>query len=240
MARAQHLFFDLDGTLTDSAEGIVACVQHALARLARPQPSADEIRPFIGSHSLRAIFEAFLSDSSNAEAGLAERAIDFYRERFDSVGFAENQVYPGIQTGLDRLRSEGHALYIVTAKRPEDALRVVRHFSLDGLFGKGGVGSEGVFGAQTDAERSAKAIVLARALKNTGAPAEQSVMIGDRSHDMLAAVRTGATPLGAGWGYGSPEELRESGALQIASSPGEMVEWIGKQTLAPGRSTATR
>jgi phosphoglycolate phosphatase len=237
VTRSLHLFFDLDGTLTDSAEGIVACIQHALVQLERTRPAAAEIRSFIGS-PLRSIFENFLSDDEtgpgDAELStLTSRAIEFYRERFDAEGFSQNRLYVGVREGLGRLRASHHTLYVATAKRPEDALRVTRHFELDGFFA-------GVFGAQSDDERNDKARLLARALESSGAPAAESIMVGDRSHDMLAACRTGATPLGAGWGYGSAHELREAGAIHIASSPAEMIEWIGERALAPGRSPEAR
>ena len=237
MNHSLRLFFDLDGTLTDSAEGITACIQHALASLNRRQPTADEIRPFIGS-PLGAIFASFLSETTAEPDGtplsaLTTRAIDRYRERFDAKGFAENRVYPGVREGLDSLRADGHELYIATAKRPDDALRVARHFDLDGFFA-------GVFGAQSDAERNDKGMLLARALASSGASAARAIMIGDRCHDMSAAVSSGATPLGAGWGYGSERELREAGAHHIAAAPAEMVEWIGKRAVSPPPPTTPR
>ena len=228
MQKSLHLFFDLDGTLSDSAEGISACIQHALAGLDRELPSLEEIRPFIGS-PLRGIFESLLADDAGSAADgppvdspLLDRAIALYRERFDARGYAENRLYPDVREGLEQLRRNGHALYIATAKRPEDALRVARHFAIDGLFA-------GIFGAQSEDERRDKARLLARALQKSNADSSHSVMIGDRSHDMLAAVRAAATPLGAGWGYGSDAELRDAGALHIAASPAEMTAWIGER-----------
>lgn len=233
MPESFHLFFDLDGTLTDSAEGIAACIQYALSGLDRERPSLEAIRPFIGS-PLRGIFESFLQADaeSGADGPLLEQAITLYRERFDSTGFAENRLYPQVREGLEQLRADGHTLYIATAKRPEDALRVARHFALDGLFAC-------VFGAQSEDERADKSRLLARALEQSNADASRSIMIGDRSHDILAAIRTAATPLGAGWGYGSDAELREAGALHIAASPAEMTRWLLDQSGA-ARSAGTR
>ena len=121
--RPLHLFFDLDGTLTDSADGIIACIQHALACLNQRTPSADEIRPLIGS-PLRAIFGGFLPDANDQDDGneksdgevLALRAIEFYRDRFDTKGFSENRVYAGIPEVLGALRDNGHRLFVVTSK----------------------------------------------------------------------------------------------------------------------------
>src|SRR5919108_5884094 len=107
-----NLFFDLDGTLTDSAPGIVRCIQHALERLDRPAPEADRLRAFVGP-PLGDTFRTLLATDRREDV---EAAIGFYRERYIPTGMFENAVYPGIAEGLARLRAGGHRLWVVTSK----------------------------------------------------------------------------------------------------------------------------
>ncbi len=204
----RHVFFDLDGTLTDSAEGITRCLAHAVDSLGGAPPPLSELQQYIGS-PLSEIF-ATLLDTDDRDA--LDKAIAAYRERFDRVGYAENRVYGGIVELLDTLRARGYALYIATAKRKRDATRVVEHFDLMGRFAA-------VFGVDRDPERYDKALLLERALGERGVEPRRAAMIGDRSHDMLGARSAGLLAIGAGWGYGSLEELRASHASAIASSP---------------------
>lgn len=211
----RHIFFDLDGTLTDSAEGITRCLAYALDSLGGAPPPLPELQQYIGS-PLSEIF-ATLLDTDDRDT--LEKAIASYRERFDRVGYAENRVYGGIVELLDELRARGYALYVATAKRQRDATRVVEHFDLMERFAA-------VFGVAHDPERHDKAMLLERALGECGVEPGRAAMIGDRSADMLAARSAGLRGIGAGWGYGSLEELRESHASAIASSPQAILDHL--------------
>ena len=204
----RHVFFDLDGTLTDSADGITRCLAHAVDSLGGKAPPPDDLARHIGS-PLTDIFAGLLETDDPATL---DSAILHYRERFDRVGFAENRVYDGVEELLDRLRARGYALYVATAKRQRDATLVIEHFGLQERF-------DAVFGVTRDAERHDKALLLERALGERGVESATAAMIGDRSHDMLGARRSGLRAIGAAWGYGSLEELRESQACVIAMSP---------------------
>ncbi|HTD28594.1 MAG TPA: HAD hydrolase-like protein, partial [Xanthomonadaceae bacterium] len=104
------LFFDLDGTLIDSAVGITRCVAYALERLDQPVPNAAMLRTWIGP-PLRTSFGPLLGDAERTE-----RAVELYRERFDAVGWCEHTIYPGIEQAIRDLRTDGHRLAVVTAK----------------------------------------------------------------------------------------------------------------------------
>ncbi len=204
----RHIFFDLDGTLTDSAEGITRCLAHAVDFLGGAPPPLRELQQYIGS-PLSDIFKTLL-DTDDRDA--VDKAIAAYRGRFDRVGYAENRVHSGIVELLDELRARGYALYVATAKLQRDATRVVEHFDLREQFAA-------VFGVECDPERHDKALLLVRALGERGVEPRRAAMIGDRSTDMLGARSAGLRAIGAGWGYGSLDELRESHATAIASSP---------------------
>ncbi|MDH4064751.1 MAG: HAD hydrolase-like protein [Acidobacteriota bacterium] len=210
-----HLFFDLDGTLTDSGPGIVNCVNHALVELGRRAVPEAEIRAMIGA-PLSWIFPRLFGVDDEA---LVDRAIDAYRERFDQVGVFENQLYPGIADALHALTEGGHRLQVVTAKPAVAARRVVEHFRIDHHF-------VALHGPALDQRTCDKADLVAAALRHAGGPDDAVVLIGDRRDDVLAARAHGVTAVGAGWGYGTADELAAAGAAFVARDVAALMEWL--------------
>ena len=210
MARAdRHLFFDLDGTLTEPAPGITACIAHALLALGVPAPAPEALRRFIGP-PLR---EAFAELLQTSDAARVEEAVRLYRERFSSVGLFENEPYPGIVDVLAELQADGFGLVVVTSKPEVYARRILQHFELARFFGN-------VYGAELSGERSTKAELVAHALGREALAAESVCMIGDRKHDIEGARACGVVAIGVAWGHGSVDELRTAGAeLVVATVP---------------------
>jgi len=215
MTEAAAVLFDLDGTLTDSAAGIQRSTREALRRLntedggARPIPAESELGWIVGP-PLRESF-AKLAGEDNAD-----RMLELYRERYDTIGIFENKVYDGVAAALDQLRARGDRLFVATSKRQVDAQRVVEHFGLDRYF-------DGVYGAQSDGRGAEKSAVLAAAIAGGGLDgAQRIVMIGDRRYDALGARAVGIPVIGALWGYGDRAELTEAGADPIIASPHEI------------------
>ncbi|UGY16599.1 HAD family hydrolase [Bradyrhizobium septentrionale] len=207
------IFFDLDGTLTDPKPGITGSIQYALGKLGRPVPSQGELTWCIGP-PLRASFALLLGGEE-----LADRAVELYRERFGDVGLFENSVYPDIAEVLAELRERPGRMYVATSKPHVFAARIVAHFGLNGYF-------DHVFGSELDGTRVNKVDLLAYALEQTGADPAEAVMIGDRSHDVIGAIRNGIRPVGVTYGYGTPEELLEAGASHLCASPRGVLDHI--------------
>lgn len=207
---SELVLFDLDGTLTDSRPGIIACIQHALAALGRPVPAEASLLWCIGP-PLRGSFVHLLGGEEHAD-----RAVALYRERFGAVGLYENRVYDGIPQLLEDLKSRGIRLAVATSKAEVYATRIVEHFGLQDCF-------ESVFGAELTGERGDKTELIAWALERTGADASRTTMIGDRSHDMIGARNNGIGAVGVLYGYGSREELISSGARAVVASPADLV-----------------
>jgi phosphoglycolate phosphatase len=203
------VFFDLDGTLTDPKPGIVRSIQHALERLNRPVPAEEDLLWCIGP-PLRASFVSLLGDDTDADL-----AVGFYRDRFGDIGLYENEVYPGISALLAALTEAGWTLHVATSKPHVYARRIVEHFQLSGYFGE-------VFGSELSGERTDKTDLLAHALHASGASLSDSLMIGDRSHDMIGAANNGLTGIGVLYGYGSREELVRAGARTIVARVDEL------------------
>jgi phosphoglycolate phosphatase len=212
MTEAAAVLFDLDGTLTDSAAGIQRSTREALRRLNaedggnRPIPAESELGWIVGP-PLRESFATLVGDES------ADRMVELYLERYDTIGIFENKVYDGVAAALDQLRARGDRVFVATTKRQVDARRVVEHFGLGGYF-------DGIYGAQPDGRGAAKDEVLAAAIAGGRLEAApRIVMIGDRRYDALGARAVGIPAIGALWGYGDRAELAEAGADPIIDSP---------------------
>lgn len=210
-----HIFFDLDGTLTDSCTGIIRCVNHALSELGCGEQPDDRLRGMIGQPLTR-IFGAVMPAP---DAAAIDRAIASYRVRFDDVGIFENALYPGVAEALARLRTSGHRLRVVTAKPHLAANRVLEHFRIDHYF-------DGVHGPELTDRGCDKAALLGVALREAAAAAGDSVMVGDRVDDVKAAAAHGVRAIGAGWGYGLPRELMEAGAAHVAADLDAVVAYL--------------
>lgn len=201
-----HLFFDLDGTLTDPAEGITRSVQYALRRFGIEADDLRSLTPFIGPPLAESFREFYGFD----EARIPE-AIRVMREYFGTRGWRENRLYDGMPQLLGRLRAAGYTLAVATSKPVVFARRILDHFDLTRHFAFAG-------GAELDGRRQAKAEVIAHVMRELRiADAATCLMIGDRRHDIAGAAAVGMDSCGVLWGYGSRAELAEAGATRIVA-----------------------
>ncbi|HEY6806682.1 MAG TPA: HAD hydrolase-like protein [Pyrinomonadaceae bacterium] len=215
MARITNVVFDLDGTLTDPAEGILRCIQHSLTALEIPCPPDVELKRFIGP-PLREVF-CQLCDS--ADEVLVERAVTVFRERFSTIGLFENTPYPAVSQMLIDLSGESYNLYVATSKPQVYAEQILKHFSLADHFIE-------IHGNDLAGHLDDKAELLRDLLERRNLDPQATIMVGDRKHDVIAAQKNGVSSLGVTYGYGSKEELTEAGANYLAETPGEVVDCI--------------
>jgi phosphoglycolate phosphatase len=208
------IFFDLDGTLTDPKPGITRSIQYALQKLDHPtMPTEDELTWCIGP-PLRASFVRLLGAETSADL-----AVSYYRERFSDIGLYENGVYDGIGEVLTALCASGHRLFVATSKPHVFAERIIDHFGLRGHF-------ERVFGSELDGTRVDKSHLLEYALEEASVDPARTLMIGDRSHDMIGAKNNGMKGIGVLYGYGSRDELLQAGAHHVCQTPGAILGCI--------------
>jgi phosphoglycolate phosphatase len=202
-----HIYFDLDGTLTDPYEGITKCILYALDRLGFPHPDDDYLYSCIGP-PLWDTFPEMVGQE------LTKKAIDLYRERFVEVGWQENKPYDGIVDALATIAENDHLLFVATAKPHKHAARIVEHFGMGEFFST-------VYGSELDGTRATKTELLEYAISlNPGA--SRHIMVGDRKHDLAGAIANDMAPVGVAYGYGSIEELEDAGATAIAQAPADL------------------
>ena len=207
------ILFDLDGTLTDSAEGIINSVVYALERMGIPYTDKRELRRFVGPP----LQDAFRDYYGLSEDGVTN-AVQTFREYFTEKGIYENAVYDGVPEMLDALQKAGHTLAVATSKPEAFAEQILAYFGLSKYFTV-------VAGASMGG--TSKPIVIRKALqKLCTEPSDRVLMIGDREHDVLGAKDVGLPSLGVLYGYGSEAELREAGADFIARTPQEIPQLI--------------
>ena len=205
------ILFDLDGTLTDSKPGITKCVQYALAKLGINEPDTNRLTPFIGPPLLHSFKKYYQLNDEQAAA-----ALGYYRERFADVGMFENEVYPGIPDLLNKLKNQGRRLVVATSKPTVFSIKILEHFGLIAYFDE-------VVGSNLDGSRIEKAEVIAFALSGLADVNRESIiMVGDREHDILGAKANSLDVIAVGYGYGTPEELRQAGPNRIVGTVDEL------------------
>ena len=217
MKKITNVLFDLDGTLTDPAEGIVRCIQHSLAILEIACPPAEELTRYIGP-PLR---EVFVSVCNSSDESLVERAVAVFRERFSTIGLFENTPYDDVGQMLTTLRSESYQLFVATSKPQVYAEKILNHFSLSDHFIE-------IHGNDLEGRLDDKAELLRELVVRRELIPEETIMVGDRKHDVIAARKNGVTSLGVTYGYGSREELLEAGVDHICETPLEVVTLISR------------
>lgn len=201
-----HVFFDLDGTLTDPKEGITSCIKYALSKLEYPIPAMDVLKKCIGPP----LHGSFVEILGSAEA--ADRALGLYRERFGSVGMYENRLYAGVRESLSRLGDLVESMYVVTSKPTIYSEKIIEHFDLTSFFRK-------VYGSNLDGSLTNKSDLIRFVLESESISPSAAIMIGDRHHDITGAKENGLRTIGVLWGYGSRQELEDAGADALCEAP---------------------
>ena len=198
------IIFDLDGTLTDSGEGIIKTCMMVLERYGLPVPGWEEMKVFVGP-PLHLTLQEF-----GVPAEEADNAVELYRVRYNKVGKFENTPYPGIHQLLENLKSKGYPLVVATAKPEAMSIEILEHFDLAKYF-------DIICGASLDRSRTDKAAVLAYLLEQIDLSGG-AVMVGDTVFDVEGAAAHGIPTIGVSWGYGKVQDMIDAGAAAIADS----------------------
>ena len=206
------ILFDLDGTLTDSGEGIINCAILGLEHFGLPIPDRETLRVFVGPPLHKTFMKFGVPDDQ------ADIAVEVYRSRYNTIGKFENTPYPGIHNLLQTLKDHGHTLLVATSKPESLSVEIMDKFELSQYF-------DCICGASLDRSRTCKEDVIAYLLEKYGA-GENMVMVGDTHYDVEGAKFHGISTIGVSWGYGKVEDLEKAGAVAIAYTMEELLNLL--------------
>jgi len=210
-----YIFFDLDGTLTDSQEGILNSFRTVFKYYGLEVPSYETLCTFIGPP---------LIDTMKSSFGFtleqAKESVDVFQAYYKKQGYAENRVFDGIPELLAELKKAGKKLVVATSKPEVTAKMIIKHFDLEKYF-------EAVCGSCEDESRSSKAEVILYAMETCSITNPSKIlMIGDRKFDVIGAHSTGLKCAGVLFGYGTEQELTAAGADYIAKTPADVLKFV--------------
>ena len=210
------ILFDLDGTLTESGEGITKCVQYALEKLGKPEPDLKKLEIFIGPP----LMEQFMKYAGLDEE-TARKAVEYYRERYSVTGIFENRPYAGVEEMLRELKRKNYILAVASSKPEHYVKQILDHFQLTEYFDE-------IAGSEMNGARTNKTEVIEETLKRLGFAGhrEQVIMVGDKEHDVLGARKAGVECVAVSYGYGTEAELAAAEPLKTVSSVEELLDFF--------------
>lgn len=210
-----YILMDLDGTITDSEEGIINSLKYTLNAYGISDYDEKLLNQFIGPPLIESCMKIFGFNEIKAR-----EAVEKYREYFRETGIFENRLYDGIELLLKELAAAGKKLILATSKAEVFAVKILDHFNISQYFWD-------VVGSELDGSRIKKDEIIRYIIDNVGIrELSGAVMIGDREHDIIGAGKTGIDSIGVLYGYGSYEELHNAGATLIVSTVEELREAI--------------
>ena len=206
------ILFDLDGTLTDSMEGVIRSAQYMQEKMGLRVWSFEELRFMVGPPLIESFTKEFAMPLPEAEKG-----IEVFRERYSTIGLFENKVFPGIVELLENLKAKGKRMAVATAKKEDLAVRILEHFDIAKYM-------EVIGGDMREAGRDNKAKVIDYVLETMEATKDDVIMIGDRKFDIEGAHAIGIPCIAVEWGYGDRAEFEAHGADYIAATTEDVAD----------------
>lgn len=205
------ILFDLDGTLTDSAPGILATLKYALKKQNIIPP--DDLDFVLGPPLMDTFCNTFHMSQQSAE-----QAYNDYYKLYAEKGMYQNSVFEGVKEMLAELKKQGKKLAVATSKSQDFAQQIIEHFGLSEYF-------DFVSGNYLG-QRDTKAKVVRYALEQLQEMPECAVLVGDRMYDIIGGKEVGVSTIGVLYGYGDKEELEQYGADVLAETPQDVVNII--------------
>ena len=212
----RYVLFDLDGTVTNPEEGITKSFAYALEHMGIHVEELSELRKVIGPPLMQSFDEFYHFTHEEALV-----ATEKYRERYQVTGWAENEVYEGMEEALKKLSEAGMKLILATSKPERFAVRIMEHFDLAKYFTM-------LCGADDYAkDRSTKEQVVRYAIEQNGiTDIGEVIMVGDRKYDVTGAAAVGIETIGVLYGFGDEQELSAAGAVHLVKTPEELVQYL--------------
>ena len=213
----RYILFDLDGTLTDSKEGIFNCIRYALEKLGEPVPDEGTLKNFIGPP----LYLSYMN-YCGFDRKKADRGVELFRERYKVLGKFENAAAPGMVELCRRLKEKGYILALASSKPEEMCLPICEKFGFAPYLRE-------IVGSPPGADRE-KADIVREAMRRLGIGEEdkaRTLMVGDRNYDVLGAAECGLSCVGVEFfGYAAPGELADAGAIAVVQTAEELEQFI--------------
>ena len=214
-----NILFDLDGTLTDPKNGIFRCIQYALDQLGATSPEVDRLDWCIGP-PLKNSFSRLLNTKDGT---ILDQALFYYRKRFSERGMFENVIYPEVIPSLRRIKTAGIRIFLATSKPTVFAKQIVDYFNLTPFF-------DAVYGSELNGHLSDKGELVAHILDTESLDPKMSLIVGDRSHDIIGGKKNCIMTVAVSYGYGSREELIASKPDFICDTISDLAAFIESET----------
>ena len=206
------ILFDLDGTLTDSMEGVIRSAQYMQEKMGMRVWEFEELRFMVGPPLIESFTKEFGMELKKAEEG-----IEVFRERYSTIGLFENKVFPGIVEMLEVLKAKGKRMAVAASKKEDLAIQILEHFGIAKYM-------EVIGGDMREAGRDNKAKVIDYVLETMEAEKGDVIMVGDRKFDIEGAHAIGIPCIAVEWGYGDRAEFEAYGADYIVATTEDVAD----------------
>ena len=210
----KYVIFDLDGTLSDSKEGITKSVQYALEKVGIIEENLEDLEHFVGPPMVEQYIKTYGMSKDKAFETLG-----YYRERYTPIGIYETKAYPGVVEVLEALKDNGVKIGMATSKPEGMAVEVAKFLEIEKYF-------DIICGADLKGPRQSKADVLNKLFENSDFIKEQSVLVGDTHYDIEGANKIGIDSIGIGWGMGTKDEMIDEGAKAVLDTSEDLIDYL--------------
>ncbi len=210
------ILFDLDGTLVNTEEGVDKSVRYTLEKYGMKEPDRNTVRRFIGP---------LLVDSFQREYGFsrekAEEADLIFRERYETIGLFECELFHGVKEALKILKEKGYKISVASSQEEVPCQRILERLGIAEYF-------DLICGARLKENIGEKAEVLNDALKRLGiSDKKEAVLIGDSRYDARGAKEAGIDCIGVSYGFEEDlEEMRKAGVKEIFDTLAQVIEYL--------------
>lgn len=214
MKKYNYVIFDLDGTLSDSKEGITKSVQYALEKVGIIEDNLEDLEHFVGPPMVEQYMKVYEMSKDKAF-----ETLDYYRERYTPIGIYETKAYKGVSEILETLKSKGVKIGMATSKPEGMAIEVAKYLKIVDYF-------DIICGSDLKGPRQSKADVLNKLFENSDFVKEESVLVGDTHYDIEGANEVGIDSIGIGWGMGTDEEMMDAGADRVFGEYESLIDYL--------------
>ncbi len=223
-----NILFDLDGTLTDSKDGITRCIQFSLEHFDVSIPHPDQLTWCIGP-PLRESFSRLLNTTDDT---VLNQALSRYGKRFSETGMFENVIYPEVALSLLKIKQAGFKVFLATSKHRVFAEQILEYFDLAQFF-------HAAYGSELNGRFVDKGKLVAHIIESENLDPKETLIVGDRVHDIIGGKKNGIMTVSVSYGYGTQKEISSSKPDIIIDAFSELLPFLKIDT-SPNKKISIR